>query len=91
MAPIAELVAIDPKDVTRSLLQAAEKLSSTPADATFDFSPVKQLDASAVRALEEVARVADEKSFRVALRGVNVDVYKVMKLVKLSQRFSFEN
>jgi anti-anti-sigma regulatory factor len=42
-----------------------------------------------VQALEELADRADEKGIKVALRGVNVDVYKVLKLVKLSSRFAF--
>ena len=33
--------------------------------------------------------IADEKGVKVVLRGVNVDVYKVLKLVKLASRFSF--
>jgi hypothetical protein len=41
--------------------------------------------------MEEFARIADEKAVKVVLRGVNVDVYKVLKLVKLTQRFSFVN
>ena len=38
-----------------------------------------------------VARIADEKSVKVVLRGVSVDVYKVLKLVKLAHRFSLVN
>ncbi len=91
MATVAELIAIDPQNVTRSLLQAAEKLSSTPAAATVDFTSVPKIDAGGVHALEQVARIANEQSVRVVLRGVSVDVYKVLKLVKLTQRFSFEN
>jgi len=91
MATVADLIAIDPKNVTRSLLQGAEKLSAAPADATFDFSTVQQIDAGGVHALEQVARIANEKSVHIVLRAVNVDVYKVLKLVKLTQRFSFEN
>jgi anti-anti-sigma regulatory factor len=41
--------------------------------------------------MEEFARIVDEKGVKVVLRGVNVDVYKVLKLVKLTQRFSFVN
>jgi hypothetical protein len=44
---------------------------------------------SSVRPEPPLARVADEKAVKVALRGVNVDVYKVLKLVKLTRRFSF--
>jgi len=52
---------------------------------------VRRIDATALRALEEFARVADEKAVKVVLRGVSVDVYKVLKLVKLTRRFSFLN
>ena len=41
--------------------------------------------------MEELARLADEKAVKIVLRGVNVDVYKVLKLVKLSPRFNFVN
>ena len=41
--------------------------------------------------MEEFAGIADEKGVKVALRGVNVHVYKVLKLVKLASRFSFVN
>ena len=33
--------------------------------------------------------MADDKGVKVVLRGVNVGVYKVLKLVKLTSRFSF--
>ena len=52
---------------------------------------MRRIDSSALRALEEFARIADEKAVKVVLRGVNVDVYKVLKLVKLTRRFSFVN
>jgi len=54
-----------------------------------DFSSVRRVDPSAVRAMEGFADTADDKAVKVALRGVNVDVYKVLKLVKLASRFSF--
>ena len=39
--------------------------------------------------MEEFAGMADDKGVKVVLRGVNVGVYKVLKLVKLGSRFSF--
>jgi len=91
MANIAELIAIDSKNVTSSLEKATEKLSDVQGDTALNLSDVQQIDASALRALEQIAQSADERSVRVVLRGVNVNVYKVLKLVKLSRRFSFEN
>jgi anti-anti-sigma regulatory factor len=73
------------------LREAGEKLDGTEGEAVLDFSSVRRLDANAVRAIEELARVADEKAVKIVLRGVNVDVYKVLKLVKLTRRFSFVN
>src|ERR1039458_4797910 len=48
---------------------------------------VRRIDSSELRALENLAKVAEEKSVKVALSGVNVDVYKVLKLVKLRWHF----
>jgi hypothetical protein len=50
-----------------------------------------RIDPRALVAMEELARVADEKAVRIGLRGVNVEIYKVLKLVKLVPRFSFLN
>ncbi len=39
--------------------------------------------------MENLASTAGDKAAKVVLRGVNVDIYKVLKLVKLAPRFSF--
>jgi anti-anti-sigma regulatory factor len=54
-----------------------------------DFSSVQRIDAIALSAMAEFADIADSKGVKVVLRGVNVGVYKVLKLVKLASRFSF--
>jgi anti-anti-sigma regulatory factor len=56
-----------------------------------DFSSVRRIDPSVLRAMEEFAGKADNKGVKVVLRGVNVDVYKVLTLVNLTSRFSFVN
>ena len=50
---------------------------------------MKSLDGNAVRELEELAGLAEGRSVKVALRAVNVGIYRVLKLLKLTQRFSF--
>jgi anti-anti-sigma regulatory factor len=82
---------IDDVRVVAALREAGEKLDGTEGEAVLDFSSVSRVDPAAVRALEDIARVADEKNVKVVLRGVNVDVYKVLKLMKLTRRFSFVN
>ncbi len=82
---------IDEARVVAALREAGEKLDGSEGEAVLDMSSLSRIDSRAVRALEELARVADEKSVKIILRGVNVDVYKVLKLMKLSGRFSFVN
>jgi anti-anti-sigma regulatory factor len=68
---------------------AVEKVNRGEQQVTVDFSDVARIDANAVRALEELADLTDEKSVRVMLRAVNVDIYRVLKQLKLAERFSF--
>lgn len=89
MAMIAVWIKIDGEAVASALQEAHGKLDSAEGELVLDFSSVRQMDPKAVRALEEFAGLADDKSVKVALRGVNVDVYKVLKLVKLTPRFGF--
>jgi anti-anti-sigma regulatory factor len=91
MAMTAVFLNIDDVRVVAALREAGEKLDGTEGEAVLDFSSVSRVDPAAVRALEDIARVADEKNVKVVLRGVNVDVYKVLKLMKLTRRFSFVN
>ena len=89
MAVIAVWIKIDEERVVEGLQEAGEKLDSAEGEVVVDFSSVRRIDSSAIRALEEFADAADDKAVKVVLRGVNVDVYKVLKLVKLGSRLSF--
>jgi anti-anti-sigma regulatory factor len=91
MATIPVFLNIDRECVASSVKEAVEKLDSAEGESVLDFSSVLRIDSTAMRALEELAHRADEKAIKVVLRGVNVDVYKVLKLVKLTRRFSFVN
>ena len=89
MAMIAVWLKIDEERVVQALQEAEEKLDSVEGEVALDLSSVRRIDASALRALEGFAGMADDKGVKVVLRGVNVGVYKVLKLVKLTSRFSF--
>jgi len=91
MATIAVWVKIDGEHLADSLLGGRDRLDGADGEVVFDFSSVRRVDPGALRAMEEVARAADEKTVKVVLRGVNIDVYKVLKLVNLTPRFSFMN
>jgi anti-anti-sigma regulatory factor len=80
---------IDEERIVQALQEAGEKLNSADGEVVLDFSSVRRVDASPLRALEELAGITDDKGVKAVLRGVNVNVYKVLKLVKLGSRFSF--
>ena len=82
---------IDEERVVQALQEAGEKLDSAEGEVVLDFSSVLRIDTCGLTAMEEFARMADDKGLKVALRGVNVSLYKVLKLMKLTSRFSFVN
>jgi len=83
------LVMLDEKQLVPVLQDLSQKLDRTGNELVLDFSAVHWIDSKAVLAIDDLAQKADEKSVRVVLRGVNVDVYKVLKLVKLTPKLSF--
>ena len=91
MPMIAVFLNIDEKRVVLDLREAGKNLDCTQGEAVLDFSSVRRIDSTALQALDEFARIADDKAVKIVLRSVNVDVYKVLKLVRLAHRFSFVN
>ena len=89
MAMIALQHKIDAERVVPSLDEAREKLDGADGEMILDFSSVRRIDAAALRAIDELAAGAEDKGVKLLLRGVNVGVYKVFKLMKLAPRFSF--
>jgi anti-anti-sigma regulatory factor len=81
----------DGECLIQSLQEALEKPDSADGGVILDFSSVDRIDPVALRALEKFAGMADAKAVKVLLRGVNIDVYKVLKLAKVTPRFSFLN
>jgi len=91
MSAAALFLNIDEKRIAPALQEAAGSLDGAQGEVVLDFSSVRRINSATLRALEDFFRVAAEKSVRIVLRGVNVDVYKVLKLVKLTKKFSFVN
>ncbi len=88
MAMIPVLLNIGETRVVPALQEAVAKLDATQGEVVLDFSSVRRIDAGALRAMEEFIGVADEKGVKVVLSGVGVGVYKVLKLAKLTSRFT---
>jgi len=80
---------IDPERVAQTCTEALGKLDGAGSEVVLDFSSVRRIGPDAIGALEQFAVTAGEKAVKVALCGVSVEVYKVLKLVKLTARFSF--
>jgi len=89
MAMIAVCLKIDEERVVQVLQEAGDKLDSAEGEVVLDFSAVLRIDASALKAMEAFAGIADNKGVKAVLRGVHVGVYRVLKLVKVASRFSF--
>jgi len=82
-------VNIDGARVTPALQEAVDNLGSADGEVVLDFSGVDRVDPSALREMEKLAEIAGEKSVKVVLCGVSVGVYKALKLMNLTGRFSF--
>jgi len=89
MTTVVDWHKVSGDSVTQSLQQARDNLNGAEGEVLLDFEAVRRIDPSGLRAVEALADTADQKSVKVALRGVNVAVYKVLKLARLSPRFVF--
>ncbi len=76
---------------SKMLSDAKDQVASGDGDIVLDFSAIDRIEPDSVLLMNQLAEKAEEKSVKVTLRGVNVDVYKVLKLVKLAHRFAFSN
>jgi anti-anti-sigma regulatory factor len=88
-AIMAEFVKLDQKNIVAVLKDAGKQLARVEGEVVVDFSAVEWVDSAIVKALQEFADTADLVSVKVGLRDVNIGVYKVLKLVRLAERFSF--
>lgn len=79
------------QSLVHDLRQACERLDSADGEVVIDCSSVRRVGPGALDALAQLAEYADELGVRVVLRGVNVEIYKVLKLVKLAPHFAFVN
>jgi anti-anti-sigma regulatory factor len=91
MATSAVWVKVDEATFAQKLQQVCAQLSDSEGEIVLDLSSVHRIGTDALRAIEELVKTAGDKNKKVALRGVNVDIYKVLKVAKLTARFSFLN
>lgn len=89
IATVSKFQKVDAAHVAECVRAIGEALDGAGEQVILDFSPVRRMDAKTLTALEELARAAEAKTAKIGLRGVSVEIYKVLKLVKLAPRFVF--
>jgi anti-anti-sigma regulatory factor len=89
MATTAYLQKNDGERLTEELNAALVRLDNGELNITLDFSSVQRLSPPALQLLEKLAASSEERSVKVVLHGLAVNVYKVLKLARLSGRFDF--
>jgi anti-anti-sigma regulatory factor len=75
--------------IAKQLNDIREQLPTEGPEVLLDFFLAQSFDPASIRALEELAGAADSVSAKIVLRGVSVEMYKVLKLAGLCERFSF--
>jgi anti-anti-sigma regulatory factor len=88
-AIMAEFVKVDQENVIALLKEASRDLAKAEREVVVDCSSLEWVDSAIVKALQEFADTADRAGVKVGLRSVNIGVYKVLKLVRLAERFFF--
>ena len=88
---LAVLNKVDEERLAETLEKAAKRLDAAGGEIVLDVSSVRRLDAGALRAIESFLAIASQKGVKVFLGGVSVNVYKVLKLVKLDSHFTCVN
>ena len=89
MATNVASIEIDKQRVSESLRNALANMESAGQELVLDFSSVNRIDAGALSALAELAGAAEGKGVTVALSGVSMELYRVLKLTRLAPRFSY--
>ena len=83
-------LSIDGGRAAVALREALEKLDGAGGEVVLDFTSVRRVDPDALGVMEKIAGAAGDKAVKVVLHGVNVGIYKTLKLSKLAPRFSFQ-
>ena len=88
MTPVAEWIKINETSVAADLDAAREKLNGADSELVLDWIAVPRIDTAGLTALEKLASAAGDKKIKLVFRGLNIDIYRVLKLANLSGRFT---
>ena len=83
-------LSVEGERVAHALREARKMLESSQGEVVLDFASVHRIDSGALRALDDLADIACGNERQLALSNVSVDIYKVLKLMGLTPRISFQ-
>src|SRR5690348_2997649 len=72
-----------------TLTPALEELLACKGDTLLDFSAVPRIDAGAVRMLDALTDHATGLGFKVVVRGIRLELHRVLKLLGVASRLTF--
>ena len=88
MGTVAMLVNLEDGTLAAALEEVSGRLENGGRHLVLDFSSVERLSTAEVHAIDEFTRTADEKGVKVIIRGLDVELYRALKLAKLPVRLS---
>lgn len=80
---------IDEEHLATQLKEIGAALAGGGPEILLDFFLAQSLNPADVEALEELSTAATASSTKIVLRGVSVEMYKVLKLAGLADKFLF--
>ncbi len=83
---IPQCYVVRQEDTAASLREAAEGITKADDEIELDFSAMQRITPEALRELETIVERARSHKARVTARGVDVTIYKVLKLTGLAAR-----
>ena len=89
MARDVAWLSVERDGVDHALREARKRLENAQDEVVLDFASVYRIDSGALRALHDLADTASGNGRQLVLSHVSVDIYKVLKLMGLTSRFSF--
>ncbi len=85
-----DVVNVEPGRMVECVEQAILQLVREDGDVVLDFSRVERLDAATLHAIQKLAEISAARGVKPVLRGVRVETYKVLKLMQLANRLTYE-
>lgn len=89
MTTACESIVVNGHHVAETLKEVRGGLAANGGEVLLDFFFVQTLDPAGIEGLEQLSATAQLLKAKVILRGVNVELYKVLKLSELTDKFLF--